>query len=171
MKHALAAVVLLMFFAAGVRAEEIGMPLQIGIYPPAQLIPEDADVRGLRLSLPYSVNNHVVGIDIGIASTASDIDALQVNLYSMVYGEMTGVQIALLATTGSGNGLQISLLNRASTVFEGIQCSLINMAEDMTGIQIGLINRTEFLTGLQIGLVNVIEESAMPFFPIINFSF
>ena len=172
MKHALIAVAVLVLFLAGAgRAAEQAMPLQIGIFPPAQLVPEDVDIRGIRLNLPYSNNNHVVGIDFGIVSTAGDMEALQVNLNSIVYGEITGVQVGLLATTGSGNGLQISLLNRASTVFEGIQISLINMAEDMTGIQIGLINRTEFLTGIQIGLVNVIEESSMPFFPIVNFSF
>lgn len=155
----------------GVAQAGEGWPLQIGIFPPAQLIPEDMAVRGLKLNLPYSSNDRVVGFDLGVAGAAGDMEALQINLYNRVYGEMTGLQIGLLDTIGSGNGLQIGLLNRVNTVYQGIQISLINLAEEITGVQIGVINRTQFLTGIQIGLVNVIEESPLPFLPIINMSF
>ena len=150
---------------------ESGFPLQIGVFPPVQLVPETMNVSGLRLNLPYSANDRVVGIDLGIASSAADMEALQVNLYNVVYGDLTGVQIGLLDRIGSGSGLQVGLLETVNTVYAGVQIGLINNAEEMTGLQIGLINRTEFLTGLQIGLVNVIEESALPFFPIVNLSF
>jgi hypothetical protein len=170
MKRLRAAVILIVLSLGVARAGE-GWPLQLGIFPPVQLIPEDMAVRGIKLNLPYSANDRVVGIDVGVASAGADMEVLQVNLYNRVYGEMTGLQVGLLDTIGSGNGLQIGLLNRVSTVFQGIQISLINVAEEMTGVQIGVINRTEFLSGLQIGVVNVIEESPLPFLPIINMSF
>jgi hypothetical protein len=166
MKRLRAAVILIVLSLGVARAGE-GWPLQLGIFPPVQLIPEDMAVRGIKLNLPYSANDRVVGIDVGVASAGADMEVLQVNLYNRVYG----LQVGLLDTIGSGNGLQIGLLNRVSTVFQGIQISLINVAEEMTGVQIGVINRTEFLSGLQIGVVNVIEESPLPFLPIINMSF
>jgi hypothetical protein len=53
----------------GARAE----PLQLSfIGPTLQLVDDDADVRGVRLSLLYGVNENVTGLDVGLVSHARD---------------------------------------------------------------------------------------------------
>lgn len=53
----------------GARAE----PLQLSfIGPTLQVVDEDADVRGVRLSLLYGVNENVTGLDVGLVSHARD---------------------------------------------------------------------------------------------------
>jgi len=112
-------------------------------------------------------------------------------------GEVTGLQIsgiyAGINNAGNLNGVQIAGIlggiNRAENL-RGIQISgfllginlakdtkglqittLYNQAESMHGLQLGLVNVCKQMTGIQIGLVNIIQESKMPFFPIVNASF
>ena len=146
-------------------------PLQLSICPPVQLVPEDYDVTGLRLNLPYGYNQRVVGLDVGIYSSANLAEVIQVNVFNQVLEEGDGVQVGVVNSADSFSGLQISLFNFISLNASGLQIGLINSATDIAGLQIGLINTSETMRGLQIGLVNVISDSRVPFFIGINGSF
>lgn len=94
-------------------------------------------------------------------------------------GEVNGLQISGIIgginIAGNVHGAQISGaylgINLAKDV-QGVQIGTIyNQADAMEGVQLGLVNVCKKMQGVQIGLVNVIQESKLPFFPIINASF
>lgn len=41
-------------------------PLQLSVWNPVQLVPDDWDVWGLRLNLPYGMNRDLYGLDVGV---------------------------------------------------------------------------------------------------------
>ena len=41
-------------------------PLQVSIWDPIQLVPDDWDVWGFRLNLPFGQNRNLYGADVGI---------------------------------------------------------------------------------------------------------
>ena len=148
------------------------VPLQISIWPPnMQVVPQEIDVSGLKLNLPYGGNNNIFGLDLGIASTSTDCAAFQVNLLNMADNSFSGFQVGLFNLSGDSAGVQIGLANITDHVADGLQISLVNSALETNGVQIGLVNYTHFMVGVQIGLVNIIRESVVKFFPIINFCF
>lgn len=73
-------------------------------------------------------------------------------------------------TEGAFSGLQISCVNSAGRL-SGMQVGLANVVEQGTGAQIGVINVADRLEGLQIGIANINRDSAVPFFPVVNFAF
>jgi hypothetical protein len=128
-----------------------------------------ADVAGLRVGIPYGVNDAITGVDVGLWGKSDYAWALQVNvLHNKVRDEMGGIQVSALNDAGHLVGLQVGLWNSAPSM-EGIQIGLLNLADEAEGFQIGLVNRTELMHGYQIGLINVIRESSVPFAPLINF--
>ena len=135
------------------------------------LIHRPSDVAGLRLGIPYGLNDSVTGIDIGLWGKSDYAWAIQVNvIQNSVRDEMGGLQVSLVNEAGHLTGMQVGLWNQAATM-EGFQIGILNLADGVNGMQIGLINRTENMHGYQIGLVNVIRESSVPFAPVINFLF
>ena len=133
--------------------------LAVGVVPPLQIGSESSDVVGLRLGLPYASHNNVAGIDLALLATGTsgDFAGLQGALfYNRVDGTMRGVQVAPLNFADSVRGVQIGLLNGATSV---------------SGVQIGLFNATRTLSGVQIGLGNYVEQSSVPFLPILNVRF
>ncbi len=147
-------------------------PLQISVWPPnLQVVTSEIDVSGLKLNLPYGGNNHIMGIDLGIASTSENCSAFQVNLLNMVGERYSGFQVGLFNLCGESRGFQVGLLNSTDSIGSGLQVGIVNSTLEMTGVQIGLVNYTDFMIGFQIGIVNIIRESIVPFFPIVNFCF
>jgi len=91
----------LMFTAIDVSCAEEGptkvTPLQLAIWNPVQLVPEDWDVYGLRLSLLHGKNDHVYGLDAGFENFATEMNGIQVALAGNVaIGRMTGIQLGLV---------------------------------------------------------------------------
>ena len=43
-------------------------PTSIGLFPPAQIVPEGESIRGVRLSLIYGKNVDVSGLDLGLVN-------------------------------------------------------------------------------------------------------
>ncbi len=128
-----------------------------------------ADVAGLRVGIPYGVNDSVTGLDVGLWGKSDYAWALQVNvLHNKVRDEMGGIQVSALNDAGHLAGIQIGLWNCAPSM-DGMQLGLLNLADEAEGFQIGLVNRAELLHGYQIGLFNIIRESSVPFAPFINF--
>ncbi|MEI6210279.1 MAG: hypothetical protein WCR06_01510 [bacterium] len=167
MKKLLSSLVLAGMMATGALAQDT-WPVEISfldwIYRPS-------DVAGLRLAVPYGINDSVTGVDIGLWGKSDYAWAFQFNaLHNKVRDRMGGLQVSCLNDAGDLTGMQVGLWNMAATA-EGFQIGLLNLTDQMDGMQIGIINRTELMHGYQIGLVNVIRESSVPFAPIINFCF
>jgi len=148
--------------------------LQLSIMPEVQLIAPDESVCGLRLNLPYGVNESVTGIDLGFFSqTSKDAAALQISVFgNIVEQNADGIQIATVNAVGNAmTGFQIGLLYNTANKFKGLSISgganyyveegegimiavLGNYAPVLKGLQVGLVNAPAYATGLQIGLVN-----------------
>ena len=163
----------LLFMVMGVASAFDTTPFQLGIWPSNfQIVPEEINVSGLKLNLPFGGNDSIQGIDLGLASTSKETSALQVNiLVNRAHEDFSGLQFAILNQSGRSNGIILGGFNITDEAARGLEVGVINSAMECRGIQIGLINYTEIMTGVQIGLINIITESIIPFFPIINFCF
>jgi len=154
-------------------------PLQIGLWPGAQLVPKEQTVCGLRLDLPLGDNDNVWGIDIGVGGRAKTLKGIQIGFFGVLDGseesQSLGIQIAwaTMINKGSFAGVQAGYLgNRNEGVsFSGLQIAglvntnnganykgvqlagLGNVGKDVYGIQLGgiLVNGLEKLYGIQIG--------------------
>jgi|GEM_PF-3543994 len=153
-----------------VRAAD-SIPLQVGVWPPVQLVCPDSDVRGLKLNLPYTDNQRVQGIDVGLVSGSEIFGGIQVNLGNWVRDLASGIQVGLANSDGAMEGLSIGLMNRVDTRLTGMQIGLLNQAEEAGGMQIGLINTADSMVGIQVGLVNVMRDCRVPCLPIMLFQF
>jgi len=162
-------------------------PIQAGIFNPGQLFTEETHVYGLRLSLPYTRNADLYGIDTGIVGTTESLTGIQANFLFNETQEATGLQMAILQNASTQTtGFQLSMLNVVEQSFTGFQLGgLVNSAEEAKGVQLAglhnrsesvvglqitsLVNETNDLRGLQIGALNFNGNGLLPFFPIFNF--
>ena len=162
-------------------------PIQAGFFNPGQIFTEETDVQGLRLSLPYTHNEELYGLDVGIARTAESLTGVQTNFLFNGAQDASAFQAAICMNSSiKAKGLQLSVLNLVEQSFTGLQLAgLVNTAgaakgaqiagihnrsESIVGIQISsLVNETNDLKGLQIGALNFNENGLLPFFPVFNF--
>ena len=169
-KFALLAVMILVSLSASAFDTTV---FQVGIWPSNfQIVPDEINVSGLKLNLPFARNDSVTGIDLGLASSSKKTAALQVNVFiNRNHEEYSGIQASLINLNGNANGVIAGIWNVTDDKTHGIEVGLVNSSTEFRGLQVGLINYTEMMVGLQVGLVNIITESRIPFFPIINFCF
>lgn len=166
-------------------------PLQLAIWNPVQLAPEDIDVLGLRLNLLCGENRDVYGIDAGlINSLTRDMIGIQGGLMNINRGEMIGIQIGLDNIVGKlpplggtyrtstpktigACGIQLGAINAVYPrgMMSGIPAGIINVADKIHGLQIGIINCANDMTGIQIGLLNYNDSAEFYLSPIINACF
>ena len=135
-------------------------PIQLALFNPIQIFPEQDAISGIRLNLIYSKNTTVSGLDIGLVNhiTGSPSVGLQWSLVGIVDGDFTG--------------LQAGMVNLTKQKSEGLQWGLYNSGGHVSGVQVGIVNVTDTMYGLQIGLINVIRTGGQfPVFPIVNWSF
>ena len=144
--------------AGSVRAQS--RPVQIALFTPVQIVPENEKIGGFRFALIYGRNTAVSGIDVGFIIHTTE-------------GLSQGVQWGLVGLNEADFiGWQDSAVNITQGDCEGLQLGIVNYANRMNGIQFGLVNYAVNMKGLQIGLVNIIRENgAFPVFPIVNWSF
>jgi len=144
-------------------------PLQVAIWHPAQIVPDDCNVYGLRINLLYGKNQSVWGFDLGVANTTpSRVWGLQVGLMNGP-GSLGGIGVGAINSTNRADGLQAGILSVAESRVNGAQISAIyNKSPAVNGLQVGLINSADQLKGLQIGLINVVRDSRFPFMPILH---
>jgi hypothetical protein len=108
--------------------------------------------------------------------TANSVDTYGVRLGLPVsFGDkckVVGAELGLFAsTTKYVKGFQGALLWSKAEKVSGLQANpIVNIAKDVDGVQAGLINVASGKS-FQFGLVNYIENSSVPFFPIVNFKF
>lgn len=152
---------------------------QLALYNPAQIVSEETDVRGLRLSLIYGKNASVEGLDVGVVNHAreargvavgilhivdEDFSGLQVSPIgaSVTHGSLRGVQAAFgLSSANDLAGVQLSIVNTLAAPSSGIQAATFaNLHKsDLTGMQIALLNHAADLGGIQIGGINLSETT------------
>ncbi len=154
------AVVLILLVSTGMQANAQDKPVQLALFAPVQIFPENISIRGVRLSLIYGKNTTVTGVDWGpVTHTTS--------------GTSLGWRAAFVAINEANfMGLQQALVNMDDKNSEGVQMGIFNHAGHMSGLQFGLINHAGSMKGLQIGLINIIKSGGQfPVFPIVNWSF
>lgn len=148
-------------------------PVQFSVFSPVQLAPIESDVYGLRLALPYGVNNKLFGLDVGIWNqTNGNSYGIQVaGLLASRKGRTCGLNVGGLVNLSEGieYGISIAgLYNQADAHVTGLHLGVVNKAKKATGLQLGLINYCDDLNGVQLGLINICSSSAIPFMLIIN---
>lgn len=158
------------------RAAEAQAPFQLALFPPAQIVPEDEAVSGIRLSL-YGKNTDMTGADLGaVTHTTGDATALQMAFVNIVDGDLTGVQLGWVlggaianVTRGTVKGFQWGLYNGSGDT-EAFQLGgLNNAAGRAAGLQLGLVNVADDMNGFQVGLVNIIRSKEnFPVLPFVN---
>ena len=135
-------------------------PIQVALFNPVQVFPENTSITGLRLNILYGKNNNVSGIDWGLVNSTT--------------GKQVGLQMGVINLVDNGFlGLQSGFVNFTDSKFEGLQWGFVNYHRGkVSGVQFGFINYAGSMYGLQIGLINIIQQGgAFPFFPIVNWSF
>jgi hypothetical protein len=149
-------------------------PIQLALFTPVQLVPENQSVGVLRLNLIYSVNRSVQYVDLGFVNVTSGgaSSGVQWAFVAINQGSFTGWQNATAAVTrGPFLGLQSGFFTSARQG-EGVQWGFVNTAASWNGLQVGVVNYTERLHGVQIGFVNIIRQGgAFPVFPLVNWAF
>lgn len=137
-----------------------GNPIQLALFNPIQIVPENESVSGLRLNLIYTKNANVTGLDLGLVNETT--------------GKQLGVQWGFVNLTDGGfSGWQAGSVNITKGSSVGLQTGWVNYHEsNFNGLQISIVNYSATLKGLQIGLINIIGKGGfLPVFPIFNFDF
>lgn len=149
-------------------------PLQLSLFNPIQVRPEETSIFLLRVNLIYGKNVSVKGLDIGIVNHCSGgvTKGLQWGLVGFIEGDFIGWQDHFVNMVGGTfTGLQSGFYNDLDNG-EAFQFGFINRARTVSGLQLGIVNYTESMYGLQIGLINFIrEKDKLPVLPIVNWSF
>jgi hypothetical protein len=148
----------LIVFSMKVYAEN--KPIQIALFTPLQIFPEETSITGVRWNVLYGKNSSVTGLDFGLVNRTTEKMSV-------------GVQFGIMGFADRGwTGLQGNFVNVTRNEFKGIQFGFLNYAEDANGVMIGIINYARRLYGLQIGLFNLIEAGGVaPVMPIVNWAF
>ncbi|MCP4582897.1 MAG: hypothetical protein GY839_14905 [candidate division Zixibacteria bacterium] len=152
------ALLVLVFFSIPAIAQE--KPIQLSLFTPVQIFPEDTAIKGIRLSLIYGRSVSVTGLDWGLVNHTTT-------------GDFVGVQFGAVGYTEANfTGWQDNWVNVVKGNMEGLQWGVVNYAHYAHGLQLGLVNYAGSMKGLQIGFVNIIKQGgAFPVFPIVNWSF
>ncbi len=152
------AAVALIFISTPAMAQD--KPIQLSLFTPVQIFPEDVAISGVRLNLLYGRNVYVTGLDLGLVNHTTT-------------GKSVGVQFGFVGLVDSDfKGWQDNNVNIVKGDFEGFQWGVVNYAHYASGFQLGFVNYAGSMKGLQIGLVNIIGQGGMfPVFPIVNWSF
>jgi hypothetical protein len=112
-------------------------PLQVAIWHPIQMVPDQWDVYGMRMNLIYGKNKNVWGVDVGVANTTE--------------GPVRGIQAGVINGPGDLDGIGVGGINSTRRV-NGFQAGLFSVAEErVTGIQLSaLFNQSPVVRGLQL---------------------
>ncbi len=135
-------------------------PVNVALFNPVQIFPENNSIQGLRINFIYGKNVSMEGLDWGLVNSTGS-------------GGMTGIQWGFInINEGNVVGWQSGAINLNDNNVKGFQWGWFNKGNHVSGLQLGLVNMAESLYGLQIGLINFIKTGGQfPVFPIVNWSF
>ncbi len=151
-------------------------PINLGVFPPVQIVKETESVTAFRFSLIYGKNASLTGLDLSlVGKSTGSVTGVAFSGLGMVDGDFTGWQDSWLASITKGNmqGLQMGAYTKSGMGSTGVQFGILNTSDDFSGLQVGLVNITQTMrSGLQIGLINIINsKEKLKLFPIVNWSF
>ena len=151
-----AVLILVLPFAGAAQSK----PINVALFNPVQIFPEDNSITGLRINLIYGKNVSMTGLDWGLVNDVGT-------------GGFTGLQWGIVnLSDGDVAGMQGGWVNYDKKNVEGFQYGWFNRGDYVNGFQLGLVNYAETMKGLQIGIVNFIHTGGQfPVFPIVNWSF
>lgn len=135
-------------------------PVQLSLFNPIQIVPDNESVSGIRLNLIYTSNVNITGFDWGLVNRTT--------------GKQLGVQWGGVNLTDGGfTGWQAGFVNISKGSSVGLQSSFVNYHQGhFNGLQFSVVNYSATLKGLQLGLINIIGSGGfLPVFPIFNFDF
>ena len=153
-------------------------PVQIALFNPVQIFPEQTKVEGVRIDLLYGVNSELSGVDWGLANrTIGTTTGMQIGAFPFggvnITGNLEGVQLGGLwggvnIAHAEVTGLQFAGIlwgfNRAGSLHGGQIAGVfagINIADSTDGFQLAtLYNQATRMHGLQLGLVNVCRQAS-----------
>jgi len=156
----LSALIILFIFALNINLSAQEKPVQLALFNPVQIFPENTSIAGLRINLIYGKNVSVTGLDWGFVNSTT--------------GAQTGIQFgAVNLTDGGFKGWQEGLVNVTKGSSVGLQAGAVSYHQGhFNGLQFSIVNYAATLKGLQLGLINIIGKGGfMPVFPIFNFDF
>jgi hypothetical protein len=135
-------------------------PINIALFNPIQVFPEDNSIEGIRINLIYGKNVQMEGLDWGLVNHVGT-------------GGFTGVQWGFVNIDDANvTGWQSGFLNISMGNVKGFQWGWFNEGDYVNGFQLGLVNFANSMYGLQIGIINIIKTGGQfPVFPIVNWSF
>jgi len=135
-------------------------PVNIALFNPIQVFPENNSIEGVRINLIYGKNIAMTGLDWGLVNQVGS-------------GGMKGIQWGFVnLNEGNFVGWQDGAFNINDNDVKGFQFGWYNKGAHVSGFQLGLVNSAESLYGLQIGIINFIKTGGQfPVFPIVNWSF
>jgi len=149
-------------------------PIQLSLYNPIQLIPDDFDVYGLRLTFPYGLNNSVYGLDLGVWNTLKG-DLWGVGFASLVstrHGSMYGINTGGIVSITDADDVGWSIAgcyNHVGGTVKGVQSTIAyNKAKNVKGVQLAIVNYCEDMSGIQLGIVNICKDQCIPFTLFLN---
>ena len=96
--------VLCVMVMAGISYAQETKFLQLAVFNPVQLVPEDQSIKGVRLDLFYTVNKDVTGFSLsflGVNRATGNVSAVELGLGNWVEGYFHGVQYGLVNYTVS----------------------------------------------------------------------
>lgn len=153
-------VLLVLGLVSVLRAEDAA-PLQLSIFSPMQMVPENESIKGISLDLIYVVNRDVTGFSytfFGVNKATGNVMGVEWGLGNWVDGFFYGWQDGIVNRSGARVvGLQQGLVNIAKGDLTGVQFGGVSWAEQFVhGVQAGIFNySTGRFIGLQGGIVNV----------------
>lgn len=166
-------------------------PIGLCLTDLAEFPAAETDIMGGRLCLIYGRHANVSGLDLGVIGCSVDGSLFGLQISSVLNnvgsangaGQLAGIanncaedfcgfQVAGVANNVHGGiyGAQIGSFNMAKEM-NGVQIGVFNKAEKAVGIQISVINWAREMKGIQLGVINVIEQSPVPYMPILNMCF
>lgn len=144
-KKLILSILLVLGLVGMVRAEDTTKPVQLALFNPVQLVPENESIKGISLGLIYAANKDVTGFSwvfFGVNKATGDVKGVELGLGNWVEGLF--------------NGWQDGFVNYTGTRFVGLQSGIVSVTKgDFTGAQLGAVNWAEgFVHGTQMGLFN-----------------
>jgi len=112
-----------------------GRPIQLSLFSPVQIVPEDRAVTAVRLNILYTRNTAVRLVDLGLGYNRT------------TGGPSSGIQWALVSwNDGTFSGWQSGLVAINKGRFVGLQSGGYTSAVNGEGLQWGWVNTAEYRT-------------------------
>ncbi len=115
-----------------------------------------------------------IGVWFGVPKQTNNTDVYGIKIGVPFCGgkkKVAGLETAVLCgATDRIEGAQACIITSISKKVVGFQGSIVNFCDDVEGLQFGIINFAKN-RAFQLGILNFIDNSSVPFFPIVNFRF